>query len=130
MADLDLPHTKLTVRRVYTMNKQEVESEILEGEVPMTQQIQDEYKNILGDAQARISIGRDLSELDFGSGGKVFVSVSLACDQSQAGIARAIQLADYLATGFVQQHFQEMRNRCVQIGLLKPPVATGSGPQY
>jgi hypothetical protein len=127
---LYLPHTTLTVRRTYVQNNKEVENEILEGEVEMNQQQQDEYKMIIGDAQARVSVGRDLAEMDYGSGGKVFVSVSLTCDQSHQGIARAVQLAAYMADGFVAQHYQEMKSRCTQLGILKTPAPLNSPGNY
>jgi len=128
--DLQLPYSALTVRRVYIRDKQEVNSEILEGEVPMSQEQQDYYKGVIGDGQARVSVGRDLSELDFGSGGKVFVSVSLTCDQSQAGVTQAIQLASQMAGYYVEQHLHEVKQRCVVLGLLKPTVDPNARPSY
>lgn len=121
--------TALNVRRSYIKNKLEVDNEVLEGEVPMTQEQQDYYKQVIGDGQGRISVGRDMSEMAFGSGGKVFVSVSLACDQSSAGIMNAIGLAASMADYYIALHHQQMKERCVQMGLLKPAPISGM-PQY
>lgn len=125
--ELQLPTTKMLVRRVYVQDKQEVSSEVAEEEVPMTQAQQDHYKSIIGDGLSRVSVSRDLSEMDFGSGGKVFVSVSLACDQSQAGITRAVELASGIAKWYVEQQLGEVRQQCYTLGLLKDP---GQRPQY
>lgn len=126
---VELPHTQLKVRRVYIENAKEIDNEISEGEAPMSDQQQDYYKGVIGDGQARISVGRDMSEMDYGSGGKVFISVSLACDQSSAGISQAVQLAAQMADYFVDQHYQQMKQRCMQLQLLKP-AATNGRPQY
>lgn len=128
--ELKLPHTALTVRRVYIRNKTELESEILEGEVPMSQEQQDQYKAVIGDGLARVSVGRDLSESDYGSGCKAFVSVSLVCDQSASAINYAVSLADQMATFYVEKHLNEARQRCYGMGLLKPPVDPSLRPQY
>lgn len=119
----------LTVRRVYVRDGIPNGSEISEGDAPMTEIQQDYYKNVIGDGQARVTIGRDMSEMDYGSGGKVFISVSLACDQSAAGIQAAAGLGAQMADYFVSQHYQEMKQRCLQLGLLEvKPVA--ARPQY
>jgi len=128
--ELNLPHTAMVVRRVYVRDKQEIENEISEGEVPMTQQQQDQYKLVIGDGLARIAVGRDLSDTDYGSGGKAFVSVSLACDQSAAGISSAIVLAQQMADYYVEQHIQAVRQKCYQLNLLKPPADPNARPQY
>lgn len=126
---LELPHTALRVRRVYYADKGvEVDNEVLEGEVPMSQEQQDQYKAVIGDGQARVSVGRDMSDMNYGSGGKVFVSVSLACDQSAAAVQYAVGLAAQAADYYVEQHFQQMKQRCFALGLLKPP--TDGRPQY
>ncbi len=126
---MQLPLATLTVRRVYVQNKNEIDSEISEGEAPMSEQQQDQYKGIIGDGQARVAVGRDMSEMDFGSGGKVFISVSLACDQSATGISWAAGLAAQMADYFVEQHYQQMKQRCINLRLLKPAVP-GERPQY
>lgn len=126
---LHLPHATLTVRRVYIKSQNELNNEILEGEAPMSQEQQDYYKGVIGDGQAKVTVGRDMSEMDYGSGGKVFVSISLSCDQSSAGITQAVGLASQMADYFVEQHYLQMKARCQSIGLLKE-VHTNGRPQY
>jgi len=118
------------LRRVYIQDANELETEIQEGEAPMSQEQQDYYKNIIGDGQGRVSVGRDMSEMDYGSGGKVFVSVSLVCDQSAGGLSSAINLAAQMADSFIVYHHQQMKERCIQIGLLKPVPTNGRPQQY
>lgn len=120
---------KLTVRQVFYKNSHEMDNYISEGDLPMSQEQQDQYKAIIGDGQGRITIGRDMSEMNFGSGGKVFVSVSLTCDQSYAGIAAAVGLAAQAADYFVETHYQQMKQRCLSLGLLETKPASAR-PQY
>lgn len=94
----------------------------------MSQEQQDSYRAIIGNGQAKVTVGRDMSEMDFGSGGKVFVSVSLSCDQSQLGIMQAAGLAAAAADYFVDMHFKQMKQKCVEMHLLKP--AQPERPQY
>lgn len=85
----------------------------------MSAQQVDYYKNIIGDGLSKITVSKDLGEKDFGKGGSVMVSVTLTCDQSEAGINGAIQLADRLATYWTDQHHDGMRKLVQQKGLLK-----------
>ncbi len=124
-----LPLASATIRHVYMKEGNELDNWIQEGEAPMNQQQQDYYKAVIGDAQARVTVGRDMSEMDYGSGGKVFISVSLACDQSAGGISQAAMLAAQMADYYVVDHFQQMKARCLQLQLLKPAHTEGR-PQY
>ena len=94
----------------------------------MSQQQQDYYKAIIGDGLARVSVGRDMSEMDLGSGGKVFVSVSLVCNQDAQTVNYAVGLAAQIADYQIEQHFQQMKQRCEAMGLLKP--AAPARPAY
>ena len=85
----------------------------------MSQQQQDQYKAILGDEKARISVGRDLSEKDFGSGGGVMVNVTLTCDQSQPAISQAISLANDIANGAAWYYHGLMKQQLITQGVLK-----------
>lgn len=96
------------------------ENNIYTGEARMSQQQQDAYKSIIGDGNAKVQVGRDLSEKDFGNGGGVFVNVTLTCDQSQDGINRATQLAYDLANGAAWYYHGQVRQDLVSRGLLKP----------
>jgi len=118
---LSLPQSKLKVKREYYKDKNEIFNEVLDGEVPMSQQQADQYKGIIGDGQASVTVSRNLSQKDYGNGGDVFVSVALTCDQSQAGIQEAARLGAYLADHIIGQHFSELQQKCYSLGLLKPP---------
>jgi hypothetical protein len=91
-----------------------------EGEAKMSQEQLDQYKNIIGDGQGRVTVGRDMAEKDFGNGGGVFVNVSLACDQSTAGIYDATRLAYQIADQYCGYYFDQVRQDLVKRGMVKP----------
>lgn len=69
--------------------------------------MKDEFKQLLGDAQARVSIGVD--ERFSGPSGSyssvsVRVNITLSCDQSQAKIDAATKMAFDYASGFLDGH--------------------------
>lgn len=69
--------------------------------------MKDEFKALLGDAQARISIGLD--ERFSGPSGtyssaSVRVNVTLSCDQSKEKIEQATQMAFDYASDFLDRH--------------------------
>ena len=86
----------------------------------MSTQQQDYYKSLLGDEKARVSVGRDLGEKDFGSGGGVIVNVTLTCDQSQEKIQQAIGLAHQIADTAVWHYQRQLKEQLLQTGILKP----------
>ncbi len=85
----------------------------------MSQHQQDHYKAILGDEKARVSVGRDLSEKDYGNGGGVMVNVTLTCGQSQPEISQAIALAHDLANGAARHYHNQLRQQLVSQGVIK-----------
>lgn len=85
----------------------------------MSQQQADAYGALIGDGRARITVSKELSESDFGNGGKVMVSVSLTCDQSHGAINGAVQLADSLAVYWVDYHHNNMRQMVQAKGIHK-----------
>jgi hypothetical protein len=93
--------------------------EVYEGEVKMSQEQQDAYTGLIGDGKASVTVSRELSESDYGNGGKVFVSVSLTVDQSQAAINQGIHLANQVAEGATFHYHSVMREQLTQRGLLK-----------
>lgn len=123
--ELEEPRTQLKVRRSYIQNKEQVELELLEGEVPMSQEQQDAYKSIIGDAKAKVTVSREMGELDYGSGGKVFVAVTLTCDQSAQGLQYGIGYAAQLADQVISQHHSEMKQKCISMGILKNGAQAG-----
>lgn len=111
------PQTRMTVH-AHVKGPKPIH-EIYEGEAKMSQQQQDAYKNIIGDGLGRVTVGRDLSEKDFGNGGGVFVNITLACDQSQAGFQAAIPMAFQLADQWCWFYQRQLADQLVQEGLLK-----------
>lgn len=92
---------------------------LYEGDAPMSQEQQDQYKAIIGDGLAKVTIGRDLGEKDFGSGGGVIVNITLTCDQSQGMINHAIALAHQLADSACWHYHQQLKNQLLQAGILR-----------
>jgi hypothetical protein len=86
-----------------------------EGVPEMPPEQQDRLQAILGDEKARVVVARDLGEKDFGNGGSVFVSVSLACDQDLNTVYQAAQLgydiAGNLLNIFHPQMVQDLKQR-------------------
>ena len=117
---LSFPFGKLQVSRRATKDKTEILYEVLEEEVPMTKQDKDAYAQLVGDGNARITVSREVSESSYGTGGKVFVSVSLACHQDQQYIESAIGFATSLADHYMEKHYSELQQKLVQMGVLKP----------
>lgn len=85
----------------------------------MSQQQQDYYKSILGDEKARVTVGRDLGEKDFGSGGGVIVNVTLTCDQSAEKVQAAIGLAYQIADTACWHYQQQLKQQLLQAGILR-----------
>lgn len=93
---------------------------VYEGEVQFVEQQQlDFYKSLVGDGKARITVSKEVSESDFGKGGKTMVSISLTCDQSANAINGAVAVADQLAVYWVDQHHTNLRQYLYQKGILK-----------
>lgn len=111
--------TKLTIHVHYYQDKAVVGHDVFEGEVTMTQPQQDSYKQLLGDEKASVTASKELSESDYGNGGKVFVSVSLTIDQSQGALESGIAWAKMLADQKAWEHHAEMKQQLVQRGILK-----------
>ena len=111
--------TKMHIERRYYQNDKLVDREVYEGEVTMDPQQKDYYKQLIGDGKGSITAGRPLGHKDFGTGGDVFVSVTLTCDQSEPGLNAAIDYAKYLAETKLWQHFEELKQQLIQRGILK-----------
>lgn len=116
MQQIELPLTKQAIH-VHTSTG---DHHVYEGEAKMSQQQQDAYKALQGDKEASITVSREMSEADYGNGGKVFVSVTLRCDQSGPVINQTIGLAHQIAEGAVLHYHGLMRSQLEQRGLLKP----------
>jgi len=87
------------------------ETLIFEGETP--RELMDQYKQLIGDGNASVSVSTDMSIKKFGAGSSAMVTVSLTCNQDQQTIAAAIDLAAqtgrYYAKAYQQQAEGELR---------------------
>ncbi len=63
----------------------------------------DKYKELLGDANARVSVSADMALKDFGSGAGAMVTVTLSCNQDQTSIDKAIALAGEMAREYCSE---------------------------
>lgn len=111
--------TKLRIERSYIQNNAEIDKQVFDGEVEMDPQQQDYYRGIIGDAKASVTASRTLSHKDYGSGGDVFVSVTLTCGQTGQEISSAIDLAKQMAEWKAWQHLEELKTQLVQRGILR-----------
>lgn len=112
-----LAKTKLTIDIV--IKDEIVDHLIYEGVVDMSSEEQDAYKRLIGDGRASVTASRDLSEMHFGNGGKVFVSVTLTVDQSMPGIETGLAWASALVERKVWEAHAELKKQLVEKGILK-----------
>ena len=101
------------------VNKQWVDHEVFEGEARMSQEQQDYYKQLIGDGQASVTVSRELSEGDFGNGGKTFVSITLTCDQSGPFLTTATEYAKSLAESKCWEYHGMLKQQLLAKGILK-----------
>lgn len=92
---------------------------VFEGDAPMSQEQQDKYAAVIGNGLAKVNVGRDLGEKDFGSGGGVIVNISLTCDQSEVALNQAISLAHQLADQACWYYHQQLKQQLLQAGILQ-----------
>lgn len=118
--EINLPRITMTIHRSYTERGREVYQDFYEGEPNMSQQQLEDLKQVIGDGQGRVTVSKTFAEKDFGTGGDVFVSVSLACDQSHAGLTKAIDMASYYSKDAAMRHHTDLKQTLVQMGIIKP----------
>ncbi len=53
----------------------------------------DRFNDCIGDGKARISLGADMGEKEYGSGYGFMLNVTLTCDQSEDGLDQGVALA-------------------------------------
>lgn len=92
---------------------------VLDGKVEMTQPEQDAYKRLMGDEGASVTAGREVSEMHFGSGGKVFASITLTVDQSTEGIETGYAWANHFVDKKIWEAHAELKAQLLQHGILK-----------
>ena len=80
---------------------QDFDADITEIEANMTE---DEAEDLLGNAQARVTVSAERAAKYMGAGSSVFCSVSLACNQDLQSIRQARELAIALS----QEYLPEM----------------------
>jgi len=121
MNHINATPTRLVMRYNITINKQPRPDlgEVYEGEVPMSDQEAAGLKGLLGDMNSKVTVSRELGKMDYGNGGKVFVSVTLTCDQSEEGAASAASWANHLADKYVTEYYQVMETKLAQLGLVQ-----------
>lgn len=114
------PLTKMVVHLHMFKSKVEVDHSLFEGEVPMSQEQRDYYKQLIGDGRASVTVSRELSESSYGNGGKVFVSITLTVDQSQAGLEAGTAWAGALAEKSAWDSHAQLHQQLVQKGIIQP----------
>lgn len=80
----------------------------LEDRIPRN--IMDEIKQLLGDGNAKVTVGADFGISDYGTGAKASAFVSLTCNQDTQTIERAAQIAGDLARDIAQEQRQRAEN--------------------
>jgi hypothetical protein len=65
----------------------------------------DELRALVGDGNAKIVVGMDLKESDYGTGFSAFVSVTLTCNQDMETIWLAHGLAEKLASELCSESY-------------------------
>ena len=99
------PLIKIAVHRFASSNGQ-VEDQFSNDTIPPEEYMRAAEK-LLGDGQARVSISKELSTKDFGSGFGAHVSISLACNQDDDTIEKAAEKAGALAMELLEEHLGE-----------------------
>lgn len=62
---------------------------------------QDDVAELLGDGAAEVIVSHEQSDKDFGNGTRTFVSVKLRVNQDTVSIERGLELANFLALGYI-----------------------------
>lgn len=85
----------------------------------MSQEQQDRFQALVGNGYAKVTVGRDLGEKDFGNGGGVIVNVTLTCDQNEKSVHAAIALAHEVANNYAWHYQQQLKQQLINAGILK-----------
>jgi hypothetical protein len=87
------------------------------GEVP--KELMDAYKQVLGNAAAKVSVSADMGAKEFGNGASATVFVTLSCDQNQETILQAIELAGAMARWAVKEQLNKTEGEFKQLQAAK-----------
>lgn len=74
---------------------------------------------IVGNGKAEVVVGLDMAAKDFGQGGGVFISVKLTCDQEDAMVTYAAQVANSIAQKHLIEQYEIHQRLLKQYGLIK-----------
>jgi hypothetical protein len=121
MTEHRFPQTKLKYEHRITINKEDVPeySAVFEGEVPMSDQEKDALQQILGDGNASVTVSREVSEMNYGNGGKCFASVTIRCHQDQQAIQAAQSWAAHFAESFINSQHPQMKAQVQALGIIQ-----------
>lgn len=112
--DRILPSFRAGVQIIVSLEKSnEVIRYTYTGEVP--KELMDEYEKLVGNGLSQVGVSADMGTKEFGNGVNANVYVRVTCNQDQATMLRAVELAGSMARWAVrEQHakgdaeFQQM----------------------
>lgn len=84
----------------FTVSRQGKPAQVSTYEGPVPEALMDEYKKVVGNGLAKVTIAVDVSNKDFGSGASSMASVTLSCGQTEEEIRNAQELAKSLVMEF------------------------------
>lgn len=92
--------------------------DIYEGDAIMSQAQQDRFQALVGNGLAKVTVGRELSEKDYGNGGGVIVNVTITCDQNEHSIRAAAALAHEVADTHAWSYHRHLKKQLIDAGIL------------
>ena len=84
-----------------------VERKTYNGNIP--EELMDQFADLVGNGLARISVGADIAQKDYGNGTGGSVTVTVTCNQDGETMARATALAQSCARTWCKQHQEQMQ---------------------
>jgi hypothetical protein len=104
--DLHQRLPKITIATNIEFNKQHYTS-TSDGEVP--KEMADYSQQVMGNAQARVSITTDMAFKDFGNGAGVSTTITLSVNQDDATINNAVQTLGVWSREYCKQQLELAR---------------------
>jgi len=80
------------------------------------EEMADALREVVGDGGAKVSVGLDMGDKDFGNGYGASVMVTLTCDQSADGVNEAIEVATLVAKEGLEKNFDRASDLYDKIG--------------
>lgn len=115
MTEIKRPYTHLAVSHRITKDNEDVLYETQDMEVPMSQDQQDAYQQVIGDGNAKVTYSREIKVAKFGTSISEFASVSLTCHQSEAHISYTFGLAKTFVETRLENDLPDLEARAVQL---------------